>query len=128
MRVDAKRAQLLARPKKNSTPTDLPVVGRSKRSGVSRGGIAVAMATDVSQMTKIERVPHGREEVPVQISRLLEAHEHILVESRALARKAAELGDDGTNDLLVSEVVRTNEAQVWFVSEHVVDTPLVRAK
>ena len=86
------------------------------------------MATDVSQMTKIERVPHGREEVPVQISRLLEAHEHILVESRALARKAAELGDDGTNDLLVSEVVRTNEAQVWFVSEHVVDTPLVRAK
>jgi len=92
------------------------------------GGIAIAMGGDVSQMTKIERVPRGREEVPVQISRLLEAHEHILIASRALARKAAELGDDGTNDLLVSEVVRTNEAQVWFVSEHVVDTPLVRAK
>jgi len=92
------------------------------------GGVAVAMGSDTSQMTKIERVPAGREEVPVQISRLLEAHEHILIASRALARKATELGDDGTNDLLLSEVVRPNEAQVWFLSEHVVDTPLVRAR
>ena len=92
------------------------------------GGMAVAIANDVAAMTKIERPPRGREEVPVQISRLLEAHEHVLIEARALARKAAELGDDGTNDLLVSEVVRPNEAQVWFVSEHIVDTPLVRAR
>jgi len=92
------------------------------------GGMAVAVANDVAEMTKIERPPRGREEVPVQISRLLEAHEHILIEARALARKAADLGDDGTNDLLLSEVVRPNEMQVWFVSEHVVDTPLVRAR
>jgi starvation-inducible DNA-binding protein len=92
------------------------------------GGMAIAVANDVAAMTKIERPPRGREEVPVQISRLLEAHEHILIEARALARKAAELGDDGTNDLLLSEVVRPNEKQVWFVSEHVVDTPLVRAR
>jgi starvation-inducible DNA-binding protein len=46
---------------------------------------------------------------------------------RASARKAAEMGDDGTNDLLVSDVLRTNEMQVWFLSEHLVDTPLVRA-
>jgi starvation-inducible DNA-binding protein len=92
------------------------------------GGMAVAVANDVAAMTKIERPPRGREEVPVQISRLLEAHEHVLIEARALARKAAELGDDGTNDLLLSEVVRPNEKQVWFVSEHVVDTPLVRAR
>jgi len=92
------------------------------------GGMAVAVANDVAAMTKIERPPRGREEVPVQISRLLEAHEHVLIEARALARKAAELGDDGTNDLLLSEVVRPNEAQVWFVSEHIVDTPLVRAR
>ncbi len=92
------------------------------------GGMAVAIANDVAAMTKIERPPRGREEVPVQISRLLEAHEHVLIEARALARKAAELGDDGTNDLLLSEVVRPNEAQVWFVSEHIVDTPLVRAR
>ncbi|HEX4383313.1 MAG TPA: DNA starvation/stationary phase protection protein [Myxococcales bacterium] len=91
------------------------------------GGICIAMAQDVAQLTKLERPARGREEVPVQISRMLEAHEHILISARALARKVVELGDDGTNDLLISEVVRTNEAQVWFVSEHVVDTPLVRA-
>lgn len=92
------------------------------------GGIAIAMGGDVSQLTRIEKPPRGREEVPVQVSRLLDAHQHILIEARSLARKAAELGDDGTNDLLVGSVVRTNEMQVWFVSEHLVDTPLVRAK
>jgi len=91
------------------------------------GGVAVAMASHVAALTKIETPPHGREEVPVQLSRLLEAHEHILIQARTLARGAAELGDDGTNDLVISEVVRINESQVWFTSEHLVDTPLVRA-
>jgi starvation-inducible DNA-binding protein len=45
-----------------------------------------------------------------------------------MARLADERGDDGTNDLLVSQVIRTNELQVWFVAEHVVDTPVVRAE
>jgi starvation-inducible DNA-binding protein len=92
------------------------------------GGVAFAMGGDVTAATRIEAPPRGRGEVPVQLSRLLEAREHVLVEARALARRAAELGDDGTNDLLVSEVVRSNELQVWFVSEHLVDTPLVRAR
>lgn len=92
------------------------------------GGVAVALGIDVSELSRIERAPRGREEVPVQISRLLEAHEHILIASRNFARKATELGDDGTADLVISEVVRTNELQAWFVSEHVVDTPLVRAR
>jgi starvation-inducible DNA-binding protein len=92
------------------------------------GGIAIAMAHDVAEMTRIERPPRGREEVPVMLSRLLDAHERILVETRKAAKEAAERGDDGTNDLLVSEVVRTNEMHVWFLSEHLVDTPLVRAK
>lgn len=92
------------------------------------GGIAIAMAHDVAEMAKIERPPRGREEVPVQLSRLLEAHEHILAETRGAAKRSAERGDDGTNDLLVSDVLRTNEMQVWFLSEHLVDTPLVRAK
>lgn len=91
------------------------------------GGVAVAMAAHVAALTKIETPPHGREEVPVQLSRLIEAHEHILIQARALSRGAAELGDDGTNDLVVSEVVRINESQAWFTSEHLVDTPLVRA-
>ena len=92
------------------------------------GGVSVAMAGDVAALTRIEKPPLGREEVPVQISRLLEAHEHILIAARAAARRAAELGDDGTNDLAVSRIVRLNELQVWFVSEHLVDTPLVRAR
>jgi starvation-inducible DNA-binding protein len=91
------------------------------------GGISLAMAADVAETTIIPRPPRGREEAPVQISRLLEAHEFILKEARIMARKAAEAGDDGTNDLLVSNVIRTNELQVWFVAEHVVDVPLVRA-
>jgi starvation-inducible DNA-binding protein len=92
------------------------------------GGISSAMALDVAETTAIPRVPKGREQVPVQISRLLHAHEIILREARTMARLAAERDDQGTNDLLVSEVIRTNEEQVWFLAEHVVDTPLVRAE
>jgi starvation-inducible DNA-binding protein len=92
------------------------------------GGVSVAMAHDIAELTRLTRPPKGREEVPVQISRLLEAHELILKDARELARQAAELGDDGTNDLLVSNVVRTNEMQVWFISEHLVDMPLVHAQ
>jgi len=92
------------------------------------GGVAIAMAHDVAEATRIPRPPKGREEVPVQISRLLEAHELVLIEARKAAKVATDAGDDGTNDLLVSNVIRTNELQTWFVSEHVVDTPLVRAE
>src|SRR5262245_59222966 len=84
------------------------------------GGLSYAMAADVAENTDIPRPPKGREEVPVQISRLLTAHEIIFQGARASARKAAEMGDDGTNDLLVSDVIRTNEMQVWFLAEHVV--------
>jgi len=91
------------------------------------GGVSIAMSADVAETTLIPRPPKGREEVPVQISRLLHAHEIVLKEARAMARKAAEEGDDGTNDLLISNVIRTNEMQVWFVAEHLVDGPLVHA-
>lgn len=91
------------------------------------GGIALAMAHDVAEMTRIERPPRGREEVPVQLSRLLDAHEVILIDARKSAKSCDENGDPGTSDLLVSEVVRTNEMEVWFLAEHLVDTPLVQA-
>jgi starvation-inducible DNA-binding protein len=91
------------------------------------GGVGLAMAHDVAETTLIPRLPRGRQEVPVQLARLLHAHEIILLEARTMARQAAESGDDGTNDLLVSDVIRTNELQVWFVSEHLVDARLVRA-
>ena len=94
----------------------------------SLGGLSYAMAADIAENTNIPRPPKGREEVPVQISRLLTAHEIILQQARAAARNAASLGDDGTNDLLVSGVIRTNELQVWFLAEHLVDTPQVIAQ
>jgi len=94
----------------------------------SLGGISIAMAADVAELTMIPRPPRGREQVPVQISRLLEAHEMLLLEVRKGADKAAQIGDQGTNDLLVSDVLRTNEMQVWFLSEHLVDLPLTRTE
>ena len=92
------------------------------------GGVSLAMAHDVAESTLIPRAPKGREAVPAQISRLLHAHQIVLKEARTIARLAAERNDDGTNDLIVSSVIRTNEAQVWFIAEHVVDVPLVRAE
>lgn len=85
------------------------------------GGVSIAMAPDVAEMTLIPRAPKGREPVPMQLSRLLHAHEIVLKESRTMARIAADSGDDGSNDLIVSGVIRRNELQAWFVAEHAVD-------
>jgi starvation-inducible DNA-binding protein len=92
------------------------------------GGVSLAMAADVAETTRIARPPRGREEVPVQLSRLLDAHHIIIGHCRELARRADELGDDGTNDLVISDVLRTNELQVWFLSEHLVEVPLAHAE
>src|SRR5262245_5881265 len=91
------------------------------------GGIAVADPRHVAEVTNIPRPPNGAEEVPAMVSRLLEAHEVIIAEARKGADKAAQVGDQGTNDVLISDVLRTNELQTWFIAEHLVDTPLVRA-
>jgi starvation-inducible DNA-binding protein len=94
----------------------------------SLGGVSLAMGADVAEESRIPRPPRGREEVPVQISRLLEAHELILEQARDGADRADKAGDDGTNDVLVSNVIRTNEMQVWFLAEHLVDAPIVTAE
>ncbi|GAB1339489.1 DNA starvation/stationary phase protection protein [Streptomyces sp. E-15] len=91
------------------------------------GGVAVGDPRHVAELTSIPRPPDGVEEVPAMLSRLLEAHETILTEAHDAAARTAELGDDGTNDLLVSQIIRTGELQSWFVAEHLVDTPLVRS-
>lgn len=91
------------------------------------GGISIAMGADVAEETCLPRPPRGREEAPAQIARLLAAHEMVLKEAHHAAQQADKAGDDGTADLLVSQVIRTNEMQVWFLAEHLVDTPLVRA-
>ena len=86
------------------------------------GGVAIAMAADVAETTKVTRPPRGREDVNVQLFRLLQAHELIIAETREAADKADQNGDQGTNDLLVSQVLRTNEFQVWFITEQIAGT------
>jgi len=92
------------------------------------GGVAVALSADIAELTRLERAPRDREEVPVILTRLLDAHHSILKEVHDFAKRADDLGDDGTNDMLVSDVLRTNELQVWFVSEHLVDMPLTHSR
>ena len=91
------------------------------------GGLAIAMAADVAEVSNIQRPPRGREEVPVVISRLLDAHQLIIRQCRSLGDRADKLGDQGTNDMIVSDVLRGNELQAWFLSEHLVETGLVHS-
>jgi starvation-inducible DNA-binding protein len=92
------------------------------------GGVSIAMGGDVAQLTKIQPPPRGREEVPVQISRLLEAHKHIMQSCHDIAEAADKAGDDGTNDMVVSDILRANELQSWFIGQHLVDMPFILAK
>ena len=89
----------------------------------SLGGISIAMAHDVAEMTLIPRLPRGHHML-LQLARAFHGT-IVLLEARTMAKQAAEAGDDGTNDLLVSDVIRTNEMQVWFLSEHLVNVPMV---
>jgi starvation-inducible DNA-binding protein len=91
----------------------------------SLGGIAVSDPRHVAVITTIERPPNGREDVPAMISRLLAAHELVLEGVRDAIRRTEKNEDWGSNDLLMSDVLRRNELQVWFVAEHLVDVPLV---
>jgi starvation-inducible DNA-binding protein len=90
------------------------------------GGVGVAMAADIAEATLIPRPPKGREDAGKQLSRLRYAHEIVLQEARTMARRAAETGDDGTNDLIVGDVIRRNELQVWFVAEHRMGAPVTQ--
>lgn len=87
---------------------------------MSLGGVSIAIAPDVAELTRLARAPRGREPVAAQLTRLLEAHRLILAYAHDAAKAAADGGDDGTNDLIVSDLIRSNEKQVWFVAEHLV--------
>jgi starvation-inducible DNA-binding protein len=92
------------------------------------GGVSIAMGGDVAEMSKIERPPRGREEVPVQISRLLMAHKQIMESCHEIADAADKAGDDGTNDMVISDILRPNELQSWFIGQHLVEMPFILAK
>src|SRR5690349_18327348 len=91
------------------------------------GGISVGDPRHAAELTTIPRPPDGSEDVPVTLDRLLDAHETILEKVRDGISKTEESEDWGSNDLLMSDVLRRHEMQVWFLSEHVVDVPLVEA-
>jgi starvation-inducible DNA-binding protein len=90
------------------------------------GGVAVADPRHVAEITTVERPPNGAEEVPVMLSRLIDAHEIVIQKIRLAIERTDESKDWGTNDLLMSDVLRKNEMQAWFIAEHLVDTPVVR--
>src|SRR6202162_2785061 len=92
------------------------------------GGVTIAMGGDVAEITRIQRPPRGREEVPVQISRLLEAHKVIIKSCLDISDAADKAGDQGTNDLVVSDILRPNELQSWFIGQHLVEMPLILEK
>jgi len=92
------------------------------------GGVSIAMGGDVAKLTTIEIPPTGREELPVQISRLLEAHKTIMQNCHDIAEAADKAGDDGTNDMVVSDILRANELQSWFIGQHLVEMPLTIAE
>ena len=84
------------------------------------GGVAVADPRRVAEVTTIDRAPDGIETVPAMLARLLAAHERIIEETRAAIEKTVRNADAGSNDLLVSSVLRTHETQVWFIGAHLV--------
>ena len=90
------------------------------------GGVARALAHEVAEESRLARAPSGVESAVDQLRRLVDAHEFILLEARPLSREAASLGDEGTNDLIVSQVVRGNELQSWFVLRHLTAQQVAR--
>lgn len=92
------------------------------------GGVAIAMGGDIAEITKIPAPPKGKEEVPAQLSRLIEAHKIVIANAHEIGKKADDAGDDGTNDMVISQVLRGNEMQSWFLMQHLVEMPLVHAK
>src|SRR5947209_841758 len=92
------------------------------------GGVTIAMGGDVAETTRIQRPPRGREEVPVQISRLFEAHKITLQSCPDIPYAATQAGATGTNDLVVSDIVRPNELQSLVIGQHLVEMPLIHEK
>ncbi len=93
----------------------------------SLGGIAVGDPRHAAELTSIGRPPNGAEDVPAMIHRLLDAHESTIERVRKAIDKTEASKDWGSNDLLMGDVLRRHELQVWFVAEHAVDIPLTES-
>jgi starvation-inducible DNA-binding protein len=89
------------------------------------GGVSAGMPFDVAERTKIERPPTGVENVPALLARTVNAHATVIRTIREGIELTERNKDYGTNDLLMSDLLRMHEMHVWFVSQHLIETPLV---
>lgn len=88
------------------------------------GGVAAGMPFDVVERTRVERPPMGIESVPSMLARTVEAHATVIRTIREGIELTEKNKDYGTNDMLMSDILRMHEMQVWFVSQHLIDTPI----
>jgi starvation-inducible DNA-binding protein len=89
------------------------------------GGVTIGMPSDIAERTKIERPPLGIESVPAILARTVNAHATVIRTIREGIGLTELNKDYGTNDLLMSYMLRMHEMQVWLISQHLVDTPLI---
>ena len=89
------------------------------------GGVTTGMPWEVAETTKVEHPPTGEEDIPAMLARTVNAHATIIKTIRDGIEQTDENKDYATNDLLSSRVLPLHELQVWFVSQHLVNTPIV---
>jgi starvation-inducible DNA-binding protein len=88
------------------------------------GGVAEGTSFDVVDCTKIERPPTGVESVPAVLARTVNGHATVIQAIRKGIELTEQNKDYGTNDLLMSDLLRMHEMQVWFISQHLINTPV----
>lgn len=88
------------------------------------GGVSSGMPFDVAERTKIERPPAGIESIPAMLARTVNGHTTVICIIREGIELTERNKDYGTNDLLMSDLLRMHELQTWFVSQHLIETPL----
>ena len=82
------------------------------------GGVSRILACDVHEESRLTSTPSGVESAHLQLARLVDSHEFFLEEARPMTKEASDRGDEGTSDLIVSQLIRGHEAQRWFVTRH----------
>ena len=88
------------------------------------GGESTGMPFDVAEMTRIQRPPRGAESVPALLARTVQSHATIIEWVRKGIEQTDENKDYSTNDLLMSRILPDQEHMTWFVSQHLVVTPI----
>lgn len=78
-----------------------------------------AMPMDVSADATLSEKEAAGHDPQAMVRNLLNAHEEYLKHVREAVAVTEDAGDDGTNDLLVSDVMRVHELQTWFIRSSV---------